>query len=170
MVAIFVLGTVIGSLLELVHTHLARLADARQELSGSRLAEARLREIQLSAQNLITPSVGKSEGVFDPPYDYLHWELVVEPASIPLPADVATDGAASSSVIFGQSSTALDEGGGSAVLRVELRVFHVDRQDPQSVPPYILYVVEPLSEADLLALEEARVGEVTGEVEEEEEF
>jgi prepilin-type N-terminal cleavage/methylation domain-containing protein len=145
MVAIFVLGTVVGALLQLVQVHLTRLGEARRELEGARLAEARLREIQADATGGTLPELGRTEGEFEE-HDYLLWELVVEPASIPLPDEMADQPPPSG--VFSDGRTFIPTGAPApgeedepALLRVSLRVFHEDVEDPESVIPYVLYVV-----------------------------
>ena len=51
LIAVFVLGTVLGSLVTLVGGNLARLSDARAELLEMRLAEQRIRELEDEFQN-----------------------------------------------------------------------------------------------------------------------
>jgi hypothetical protein len=164
MVAIFVLGTVVGALLQMMQGHLARLADARQELDGARLAELRLREIQAGAAEGILPELGQTEGVFEPPHDYLQWELVVEETAVPIPDDLA--GSPPPSTIFalaGGLITGEEEPLEPSLLRVALRVFPEQIQDLETAVPYVLYVVRPADEEALSALEGAYEDELGGE-------
>jgi hypothetical protein len=138
-----------------MNAHLSRLADARQELTGARLAEARLREIQTSASNGILPETGGSRGTFSPPNDYLRWELSVEPASVPLPEHLAETQLQPSSSIFVPPSPTAAPGAGitGSLLRVSLRVFPEAQLHPESVDPYVLYLVEPPTDEQLSRLE-----------------
>ena len=152
MVAIFVLGTVVGALLQLMNDHLSRLAEARQELEIARLAEARLREIQTMAAEGILPELGRDEGGFEPPNDYLQWELVVEETAVE-PAGGGAEGPPSSS-LFAAPGLAPEKAGAvqSSLLRLELKVFPERGTKPQSVVPYVLYLVRPLDEGALAGL------------------
>ncbi len=144
MIAVLVLGTVFGALLQLMNGHLARLADARQELAEAGLAEARLREIWTVAESGTLPKAGRSSGTFDPPYDYVQWELVVAEAQIPLPEELEADAAASS--LFGRriAPGAREEKRPEALSLIQLQftVFQDASAEPNSLMPYRLYLVK----------------------------
>jgi prepilin-type N-terminal cleavage/methylation domain-containing protein len=167
MLAVFVLGIVIGALLELMGVHLSRLADARQELEAARLAEMRLRELRDTSTDGILPEIGRTEGVFEPPNDYLHWELEVEETAVPLPADVPEGPPPSSVFAVSGFAPELEGAVEPSLLRVALRVFPEREEDPESVVPYVLYVVQPVDEETLGALAETL--ETEDEEQEEEE-
>jgi prepilin-type N-terminal cleavage/methylation domain-containing protein len=152
MIAIFVLGTVVGAILQLMQGHLARLADARQELHAARLAEGKLRELQAAAVEGMLPDVGREDGVFDPPHDYLEWELTVEEAAVPLPEDLV--GSPPPSTIFAVGGPVTGDGKAlqPSLLRISLRVFPDQAPDPETFTPYVLYMVRPVDEAVLEAL------------------
>jgi prepilin-type N-terminal cleavage/methylation domain-containing protein len=89
MVAVFVFATVLGTLVAMVSTNLARLADARRELEATRRAEEIVRNAETNARLGLLPDFGTTGGVYDPPDDDLRWEQVVEPFAVPLPPDLA---------------------------------------------------------------------------------
>jgi prepilin-type N-terminal cleavage/methylation domain-containing protein len=152
MVAVFVLGTVGGALLQLMQEHLWRLAEARQELDAARLAEARLREIQVAAAEGIFPESGREEGEFEPPYDYLEWELYVKRSAVELPGGGA-GGPPSSSLFAAPGPGPAPEGAvQSSLLQVELRVLPKGTEKRRLVAPYVMYLVQPLDEGLLTGL------------------
>ncbi len=159
MIAVFVLATVMGGLLPYLGDFLARLSDARRELEGSRFALERLRELQAAAADGVLPELGRSEGRVEEPYDYLRFELVVERSAVPLPDDFL-EGPPPSSVFIDASVAEIPrffagqpEQSLSSLFRVSMRVFPDSLDDPQSVPPYVVYLVEPPDEAKLEGLE-----------------
>lgn len=146
MVAVFILGTAMGMLLEYLGDHLARLADARRELEGAQLAAERLRELQSEVEAGVYPEPGRSEGQFETPHDYLRWRLDVELGSLPRPPEW-TEGPPPSSV-FAQPDLATGAPGTEpSLLRVTLWVFSEEVEDPESTSPYVVYLVKPIDEA-----------------------
>ena len=162
MIAVFVLGITIGGLLQMVQDHLVRLADARRDLTASVEAEHRVREIQLAARNGILPDVGRTSGIVDD-HDYLHWELIVEEDSLPRPVD-DVEGPPSSSLFAepgarGRAARpANPDIPQASLLRVTVRVFQEDTEDPERIPPYVAYIVRPPDDS-LLELLTGAIGE-----------
>lgn len=144
LIAVFVLGTVLGSLLTMVGGNLARLSDARRELLEARLAEQRIREIEAEIQSGQEVRDGIDAGRFEAPNDDLAWQVVVEPYRVPLP--VGYD-ATPASPLFEMG----EDDGADGLRRVEVRVFPVER-DPESARPFVILVLEPFLAED----EEAR--------------
>ncbi len=148
MLAVFVLTITIGGLLEMVRDHLKHLANARRDLTASVEAEHRVRELQLAARDGILPDVGRTDGIVDD-HDYLHWELIVEEASLPRPAD-DVEGPPSSS-LFAEPRALRRRARRRAdpdvpepsLLRVTVRVFQEGTEDPEKIPPYVAYIVRP---------------------------
>jgi hypothetical protein len=146
MIAVFVLGISMGALLQYLQDHLVSLGDARRDLEGAALAAEKLRELQRDAEEGILPD--SDSGEFEAPYDYLRWEQIVKPETIPLPPEMA--GTPPPSTIFAHAGLAGEAGTARpSVVRVEFRVFHEDVEDPDQISPYIIYLVEPPDEADL---------------------
>jgi prepilin-type N-terminal cleavage/methylation domain-containing protein len=144
LIAVFVLGSVLGSLLTMVGGNLARLSDARRELLEARLAEQRIREIEAEIQSGQEVRDGVDEGRFEAPNDDLAWQVVVEPYRIPLPIGY---NAAPASPLFEMG----DGDAADGLRRVEVRVFAAER-DPESARPFVILVLEP----SLVEDEEAR--------------
>jgi prepilin-type N-terminal cleavage/methylation domain-containing protein len=152
MVAIFVLGLVVGALLQMMQGLLARLADARHELDAARLAELRMRELQAGAAEGILPEIGSTQGEFDSPYDYLRWQLLVEETAVPLPDDLAGGPPTSSIFALGGPASGEENRSEPSLLRISLRAFPDQTRDPQRFEPYVLYLVQPVNENLLEAL------------------
>jgi prepilin-type N-terminal cleavage/methylation domain-containing protein len=143
-VAVFVLGTAVGALVQYLGDHLARLADARLELEAAQLAAERLREIRSEVEAGTYPEEGRTEGAFEAPHEHLRWMLDVEPGTLALPILLADDVPRSS--VFEQPAPS--GGTGPAIepslLRITLRVVPENREDAESIPPYVMYFVKPV--------------------------
>jgi type II secretion system protein I len=150
LVAVFVFATVVGALVSLVATNLARLGDARRELHATLLAEERMRELEAGAADGTLPDLGTSEESFAEPDDELAWQLVVEPLSLPLPPERADQPVPSSVFAATDGRFAATP---SSVRRVELRVFLAE-EGPESVDPFVALLVAPPDEGMLGLVEE----------------
>lgn len=146
LIAVFVLGTVLGSLITLVTGNLSRLSDARRELREMGLAEERIREIEAEILAGDELRVGVNVGRFGAPNDDLVWQVIVEPFRIPIPPGI--EGVVPASPLFEIG----DEPAGGELRRVEVRVFSAE-DEPESAWPLVILVVEPPSE-DLVPEEE----------------
>ncbi len=146
LIAVFVLGTVLGSLLSLVAGNLSRLSDARGELREARLAEERIREIEAQFEAGEELRDGVDAGRFGAPDDDLAWQVVVEPYRVPVPAGAAGELAASPLFDTG------DDRAEAAARRVEVRVFPA-AAGPESTRPFVILTVEPLPEEEEAELE-----------------
>ncbi len=137
LIAVFVLGTVLGSLVTLVIGNLARLSDAKSELLEMRLAEQRIRELEDEFQSGKAVTDGIDSGRFEEPNDEIEWQVLIEPYRLPLPSGYEDVGAASP--LFETS-----EPNAEVVLRrVEVRVFAVE-SSPEDAKPVVILIPEPL--------------------------
>jgi len=154
MVAVFVFAIVMGPLITMVQQNLARLGRSRMQTEAARLAEERLRDLELEIEIDGLPELGTEEGTFDPPNDMLRWVLSVEPFAIELPEEYR-EHANSSSVFANQE---LSSGASEPTLyRVIFRVFRED-EETELIDPFVTLLVEPfdpngLPEEALEALE-----------------
>jgi prepilin-type N-terminal cleavage/methylation domain-containing protein len=137
MIAVFVLGTVVGALLTMVQANLHRLGEARRELAAASLAKQRALEVLQAGASGQLPEVGTSDGRFPEPDDDLLWEETVEPLTLPLPADWG--GGPAPSAIFEQPEGA--SLGRPSLFRVVIRAFP-EGSDPESTEPFVVFVVE----------------------------
>jgi type II secretory pathway pseudopilin PulG len=153
LLAVVLLGLVVGSLVVSVQQNLAALVGAREELERLRLAELELRELEAQVAAGTPPTPGRSRGSFDPPDDGYAWELVVEPWAVPLPQALLNYPPLSS--VF---ATARDPATGfePSVQRVELRVFPVDGA-AEEVDPFVTLLVTPVP-PELAAAQAAAAG------------
>lgn len=178
LIAVFLVTTVLSVLVGLVTDNLRALADARQELEVSQLAEARIRELYSAAVGGEPPEIGSSSGFFDAPHEDMRWELEVEPYALPLPEDLEPEERVRieelSSVfapVTAASAAAQSYGaqGGleTSVRRVTLRVYREDTE-PQEADAFALFTVDPPDLSDY-APEEEEEPEEEGEEELDEE-
>lgn len=133
-VAVFVFGTVMTVLIQLVSQNLRRTADARDELRAARLAEGKLREILFTAEKGELPDPGTNQGNFEGDDADMAFDVAVETFGVPLPEGAPKQVVQGSGVFVG--------GGKPAVRRVVLRVFPVDT-DPERAAPFVAFVTEP---------------------------
>lgn len=133
LIAVFVLGTMLASLLTLVSGNLARLGQARGELREARLAEARVRELETGFENGDSLPEGVESGRFEAPDDDLAWQVSVEPYRVPVPP-----GATATSPLF----ETRDPQAAFEARRVEVRIFPAE-SPPESARPFVILVVEP---------------------------
>ena len=136
--AVFVLATTMGTLLAFMSDNLRALSRAELDAEAMGRAEERLREIAGDARFGDLPNLGVEEGVFEEPYDAMHWQLEVEVHPLAL-ADPTPERLASSS-LFARSGGAPDELEPS-VRRVVMRVFH-EQEDAEDAKPLVLFLVE----------------------------
>ena len=140
MLAVFVLGTVVGALSVLVSQNIKRLADARRDLEALRIGEERMQQLIERAAAGDVPEFGVEEGTLDDPNSGFGWQLTVEPYSIPMPPEHAEDPLPSS--VFAPWSE--QPSGVEPSLRlVSLRVYPLER-DPEEVEPFLTLLVEPI--------------------------
>lgn len=144
MVAIFVFAIIMGALLTMVQENLARLGRARLETEGARLAEVRLRELELEAKTDEFPELGTDEGTFDPPDDTLRWVLTVEPYGIDLPEEHQEHAGSSSVFVSTDISPDAPE---PSLRRVILRIFQEDEEE-ELIDPFVTILVTPLGEEE----------------------
>ncbi len=142
LIAVFVLGTVLGSLVTLVAGNLARLSDARGELLEMRLAEQRIRELEEEFQSGQELTDGFDSGRFEEPNDGIAWQVLIEPYRLPLPPGYEDVGAASP--LFETAEPAAEV----VLRRVEVRVFRVGNE-PEAAKPVVILVPEPLAELEI---------------------
>jgi prepilin-type N-terminal cleavage/methylation domain-containing protein len=140
LLAVLLLGLVVGSLVVSVQQNLAALVGARAELERVRLAEAGLRDLEEAVAAGTAPQPGQTQGTFEPPDEGYAWLLAVEPYAVPLPADAVKDPPLSS--VF-TAPTNPTPGVEPSVMRVEYRVFPVDGT-PDDGEPFVLLLVTPL--------------------------
>ncbi len=137
LIAVFVLGTVLGSLVTLVVGNLARLSDAKSELLEMRLAEQRIRELEDEFQSGEEVTDGIDSGRFEEPNGDIEWQVLIEPYRLPLPSGY--EDVAAASPLFETS-----EPNAEVVLRrVEVRVFPVEGS-PEDAKPVVILIPEPL--------------------------
>jgi type II secretory pathway pseudopilin PulG len=164
LIAVFLVTTVLSVLVGLVTDNLRALADSRQELEVSQLAEARIRELYSAAVGGEPPEIGSSSGFFDPPDEDMRWELEVESYALPLPDDLepeergrietlssifapVTAGSAAAQSYGAQGGLA------TSVRRVTLRVFREDTEG-QEADAFALFTVDPPDLSDFQPEEE----------------
>jgi prepilin-type N-terminal cleavage/methylation domain-containing protein len=155
LLAVLLLGLVVGSLVVSVQQNLAALVGARAELERLRLAESKLRELESAAEAGTPPEVGRTQGVFDPPDDAFAWELDVAPWGVPIPPELARSLPPQSSVFAlpVDPDAALQP----SVQRIEYRIYPADgtRDD---VDPFITLLVAP-APPDLAAAAAGEAGD-----------
>jgi hypothetical protein len=153
MIAVFLLGTVVGALIATLTQNLARLADARRELEAAELAEQRARAVEIAALGGELPELGTTGGNEETPESFageesasadFAWEQVVEPFSVPMPEGEeqpptsvftkATPGAG--------AAPAGGEAAGPSLRIVRVWVHPAD-DDPTTVAPFVLVVAAP---------------------------
>ena len=142
LIAVFVLGTVLGSLVTLVGGNLAQLSDARGELLEMRLAEQRIRELEEEFQSGQEVTDGLDSGRFEEPNDDIAWQVLIEPYRVPLPPGYEDVGAASPLFETPESDTEV------VLRRVEVRVFPVE-SEPDAARPVVILVLEPLADVEV---------------------
>jgi len=120
----------------MVSENVARLAVAQERAEARDLAEERARELMAGA---VLPEIGIDEGVFDPPYDHLAWQLIVEPYTLPLPPEHEELRKLSS--LFAEPST-IPDAPQPSVMRAVMRVFPAEGE-PEEAEPYVVFAVEP---------------------------
>lgn len=145
LLAVFVLATAMSGLITLVSQNLAGLADAALETRVERAAEARMREL-VDGDPL---PAGSSDGAFEGDDADLHWLLVVEPYSVPLPEgyehDANVPGPPGGSSIFAEPNQAPDAPQPS-VQQLSLYVHH-ELDDPESSEPFVVFRVDATTPA-----------------------
>jgi type II secretory pathway pseudopilin PulG len=140
LVATAVTALIFGVLISWTTQNLAALSRARERQTAALLAEQRARELQF------TLSEGANEGIegdtFEPPDDAWAWESVIEPLSLPLPADYDRDTAPSP--LFDPPESARGAKPAAVMQRVQVRVFRTD--DPERTdlvdPPLVFVAVQ----------------------------
>ncbi len=142
LIAVFVLGTVLGSLVTLVGGNLARLSEARGELLEMRLAEQRIRELEEEFQSGQELTDGVDSGLFDEPNDGIAWQVLVEPYRLPIPPGYEDVGAASPLFETREPDAKV------VLRRVEVRVFPVE-SEPEAAKPVVILILEPLGEVEV---------------------
>jgi prepilin-type N-terminal cleavage/methylation domain-containing protein len=140
LVAVLLLGLVVGSLVVSVQQNLSALAGAREDLERLRLAEGRLRELQEDVAAGTPPETGHTEGTFPAPDDGYAWDLAIDPFLVPLPPGVDGDIQLSSVFPPGETSGVTVQ---PSVFRVEYRVYPVDSK-PEEAEPFVLLLVKPI--------------------------
>jgi hypothetical protein len=129
---------VVGALVTMVQANLHRLGEARRELAAAERAKQRAVGILEAGAAGELPEVGTRDGRFPEPDDDLLWEETVEPVTLALPPDWGNNPAPS--VIFDRSQGA--SGGAPSLYRAVIRAFP-EGIDPESVEPFVVFVVEP---------------------------
>ena len=142
LLAVFVLATTMGTLLAFMSDNLRSLSRAHLDAEAMGRAEERLREIAGQARLGELPKLGVEQGVFEEPYDAMHWELEV--ALHPLALAEPSEERIATSSIFALAGGAQDAPQPS-VLRVVMRVFH-EQDGPEDAQPLVLFLVEPTLE------------------------
>jgi prepilin-type N-terminal cleavage/methylation domain-containing protein len=141
MIAIVVLGLVMGTLIERVTQNLGRLAEARLELRALQLAEERMRELESDARSGSLPELGRSAGDFDAPDDDLAWELEVEGWNVPFPRS-STRPTSPGGIFAGGPPRPPNQA--PTLVRALLWV-HRTEEDPERVEPLIAILAAPPS-------------------------
>ena len=139
MLAVFVLGTVMGALVMLVTENLARVGEARRDLEALHRGQERVEELVSAAAGGNSPGFGDAEGMLDDPNSEYAFQLSVEPYSISLPPDYEREGIPSS--VFAPWSEQPTPVAPSLRL-VSLRVYPLGR-DPEQVEPFVMLLVSP---------------------------
>ncbi len=142
LLAVFVLATAMGTLLALMSDNLRALSRATLDAEAMGRAEERLREIAGQARQGELPQLGVEQGVFEEPYDAMHWELEVEVHPLAL-TDPTAERLATSSLFTLAGGTGNEPK--PSVRRVVMRVFH-ELQEPEDAQPLVLFLVEPALE------------------------
>ena len=131
LLAVFVVGIVLGALISYTGSNLAALGDARRELTAFRLGEQKLREIETSLVGASAIRDRVDRGGFEADPDWA-WEARIETVALALPQGFDDD---PPSDIFGAPN------GTSPVRRVTLRVYSQDT-DPDEGEPLVVFLVE----------------------------
>lgn len=139
MVAIVVLGLVMGTLIARVTENLDRLGEARRELRSLLLAEERMRDLESDARDGTLPELGRTSGSFNAPDDDLAWELDVEGWNVPFPRNTARPDSPGG-IFAGGPPRPPNQA--PTVVRALLRV-HAVEQDPEEVEPLIAILAAP---------------------------
>jgi len=134
-VAVFVFATVMGMLISLVSQNVRRMADARDELHRTRLAEQKLREVLFSAEKGQLPEAGRSQGNFEGDDADLAFEIEVESYAVPAPRETPKQLLESSKMFAGGS------GGAPALRRIVVKVFPATGS-PDDAQPFVGFVAE----------------------------
>ena len=142
LIAVFVLGTVLGLLVTLVGENLARLSGARSELLEMRLAEQRIRELEEEFESGRQVTDGIDSGRFEEPNDGIAWQVLVEPYRLPIPPGYEDVGAASPLFETAEPDAEV------VLRRVEVRVFRVE-SEPEDAKPVVILIPEPIAEVDV---------------------
>lgn len=139
LIALTIFSMVMGMLLQTVSQNIRALSSAEREIELMELAHDRIRQIQAEAGTGQIPELGDSAGAFNPPWEDLRWELLVERFAMPLPEDLSlarVQRAEESSPVFGDG-----EGVGDSPLRlVVLRVY--DEFGNELIDPFVVLAAE----------------------------
>jgi prepilin-type N-terminal cleavage/methylation domain-containing protein len=135
-VAVFVFATVMSALIVLVSSNLRRMADARDDLRTTRLAERKLREVLFTAEQGDLPDPGTTQGTFEGEDEDLAFEVEIAPYVVPIPRD-APEKAASGSRMFSAGGNA----GQPVLQRVVVKVFPAG-QPAEAARPFVGFVAE----------------------------
>jgi prepilin-type N-terminal cleavage/methylation domain-containing protein len=135
-VAVFVFATVMSGLIVLVSQNVRRMADARDDLRTTRLAEQKLREVLFSAEEGNLPEPGTTQGTFEGDDSDVAFEIEVAPYAVPIPR-AAPEKAANGSRMFGAGGNA----GPPVLRRIVLKVFPAGQTSEQA-RPFVGFVAE----------------------------
>jgi prepilin-type N-terminal cleavage/methylation domain-containing protein len=136
-VAVFVFATVMSGLIVLVSQNVRRMADARDDLRTTRLAEQKLREVLFSAEEGNMPEPGTTQGTFEGDDSDVAFEIEVAPYAVPIPR-AAPEKAASGSRMFGAGGNVSAQ---PVLRRVVLKVFPAGQTSEQA-RPFVGFVAE----------------------------
>jgi prepilin-type N-terminal cleavage/methylation domain-containing protein len=139
MLAIVVLGLVMGQLIASVTQNLDRLGEARRELRALLLAEERMRDLEHDARGGTLPELGRTSGSFEAPDDDLAWELEVEGWNVPFPRNPARPNSPGG-IFAGGPPRPPNQA--PTLVRALLRV-HALEEDPEGVEPLIALLAAP---------------------------
>jgi prepilin-type N-terminal cleavage/methylation domain-containing protein len=133
-VAVFVFGTVMALLIQLVSQNLRRTADARDDLRATRLAEGKLRELLFQAEKGELPNPGTNQGNFEGDDAEMAFEVTIAAYGVPLPQGAPKQVVEGSGIFAG--------GGKSALRRIVVKAFPAD-SDPALAAPFVAFGAEP---------------------------
>jgi type II secretory pathway pseudopilin PulG len=171
LLAVFVFGTVMTTLVALTAQNMDALSTAKNDLTATALGEGMMRRmlgefetgklpeigVTVGDVEIATPSNDDGElGALDeeparaagPPYRY---RLEIEPYTVPLPEGAPAVDPVNLSTLFlapgARSSSSQGAAGGPSTLRVTLRI-HAAAEDPEEVDPFVMLLTEPAQPAE----------------------
>ena len=153
LIAVFVFGTVMSTVVVLATQSMTALASAKDEIQASELGEGMMRRMLDEFESGKLPEVGRTEGAVEiaPPSESeladpsaqpaFQYRLDVEPYTVPLPQGTprGTDAAALSNLFVSVNPRT---GAKPPTLRVVLRIFP-DGADPERATPFVMMLAEP---------------------------